>query len=80
MAHQATEIVVPSWEVEGLDLAPGEQLTSVEGVVWITSSEDGRDIILGPGESVAFNTSARAIVGGFKGRSVKVSVASPTRH
>ena len=70
-AHDQS-ITVPSWNVEAVDLAPGEALVAVEGTAWVTASEDGRDIILSPGSEVRFKKKARAIVGGFGGRQITV--------
>lgn len=80
MQAQAHEIVVPSREVETIELAPGETLVSVEGLVWVTAHSEGRDIILGPGEEIRFEKKSRAIVGGFGGRGVTVRKDTPAAH
>lgn len=72
MQTQVHKIVVPSHKVEAIELAPGETLVSVEGVVWVTASSEGRDIILGPGDAIRFDKKSRAIVGGFGDNSVTV--------
>lgn len=71
------EFDVDAWKVAGVDLQPGQELVSLEGVAWVTASDSGRDIILGPGESIAFPKRARAIVGGLQGRGVKVRLQRP---
>lgn len=80
MQHEKSEVAVPSWSAEGLDVDAGETLVSVEGVVWVTSTADGRDVILSPGDKVAFAKRGRAVVGGLGGKSVKVRVEGPTAH
>ena len=80
MERETAKIEVPSWEVAAVELTPGEALVSVEGVVWVTSTTDGRDVILSPGDKVAFAKRGRAVVGGLGGRSVKVRVEGPTAH
>lgn len=80
MQTENAEIKVPSRKVEGVELEAGQQLVSVEGVVWVTSSIDGRDILLGPGDSVRFPKKGRAVVGGLRGRGVTVRLNGPTRH
>ncbi len=72
------EFEVDAWKVEGVDLEPGQELVSLEGVAWVTASDSGRDIILGPGDRVAFPKKARAIVGGLQGRGVKVRLHTPS--
>ena len=80
MDMQTNEIVVPSRKVEGVQLAAGQTLVSVAGVVWVTASDSGRDIILGPGDSIAFPKKARAVVGGLRDQGVTVRVDSPMAH
>lgn len=80
MLRQSAEYLVDPRRVEAVDVHPGESLTSLEGVVWVTSSRDGRDVILGPGDRIQFDKRARAVVGGLAGRSVKVRLDAPTRH
>lgn len=80
MQQANSEVAVPSWSAEGLDIDAGEALVSVEGVVWVTNTIDGRDIILSPGEKVDFAKRGRAIVGGLGGKSVKVRVEGPASH
>ncbi len=73
----ATEIAVLSHKVECIDLTPNQSLVSLEGLVWVTASNSGQDIILGPGERISFPKRARAVVGGLMGRSVKVRLDRP---
>lgn len=79
---QAAEknIVVPSRKVEGLDMTPDQTLISVESVVWVTATDQGRDIILGPGDSIRFPKRTRAVVGGLLDRGVTVRVDGPAAH
>jgi len=69
-----SEISVPGYKVEGVDLAPGDSLVTLEGVVWVTKSDSGADIVLGPGDILPAEKRARAVIGGFRGRPVKVRV------
>ena len=80
MQQAKSEVAVPSWSAEGLDIDAGGALVSVEGVVWVTSTIDGRDVILSPGDKVDFAKQGRAVVGGLGGKSVKVRVEGPESH
>ena len=80
MLNADKDFNVKARTVESVALAPGEELVSIEGVAWVTASDSGRDIILGPGDRIAFPKKARAVVGGLLGRSVKVRRAAPAVH
>lgn len=80
MRSQETEISVPSWSAEGVEFDAGESVVALEGVVWVTTTLDARDVILGPGEAMTFAKSGRAVVGGLAGKTVKVRVERPTAH
>lgn len=72
MNAMANEVAVAPNLVEGLDVAPGEAIISLEGVVWVTTSSHSGDILLGPGDRIAFAKRGRAVVGGLRGRGVKL--------
>jgi hypothetical protein len=73
-AHVNHEVTVEPRTVEALDIAPGQSLVSLEGAVWVTASNSGADIILGPGDGIRFDKKARAVVGGLRNKSVRVAV------
>ncbi len=72
MQHVASEIAVEPLKVAGLDVAKGQNLISIEGYVWVTVSDRGSDIILGPGDSIKFDKRGRAVVGGLRSKGVRV--------
>jgi|GEM_PF-3298937 len=74
------DIVVPNQTVEGLDIEAGQTLVSVEGLVWVTTSNTGADIILGPGDSIVFPKRGRAVVGGLRQKGVTVRIDPPRTH
>ncbi len=80
MQRITSEFDVPGLAVEGLDMAPGETLVSLEGNVWVTASDRAADIILGPGDALTFAKRARAVVGGLSGRGVRVKVNPVVAH
>lgn len=80
MQAHAEDIYVPAGAVEAVELRPGEVLVSLEGVVWATSSDRASDVLLIPGEAMQFPRRARAVVGGLRGRSVKVRRAPANEH
>ena len=76
MHTQPDTVAVAPRTVQAFDMAPGETLVALEGVVWVTASNRGGDMILAPGDEVRFAEKARAVVGGFKDHGVTVRLAN----
>lgn len=59
-------IALEARSIHRIESAKGIKVTCVKGATWITQERDGRDIILGPGQSAVLDRPGLAVVFAFK--------------
>lgn len=68
-------IRLPERAVHRLEAARGQQITCLEGVVWLTQANDHRDIILTRGQSFILDRRGLAVVFALKEAAIAVGPA-----
>ena len=68
-------IRLPARSVQRLEAAKGQQVTCLDGVVWLTQANDHRDIILTRGQSFILDRKGTAVVFALKDSAVAVGPA-----
>ena len=61
--------------VHRLEGAKGQQITSLDGVVWVTHANDNRDIILSKGQSFIIDRKGLTVVFALKESAIAVGPA-----
>jgi Protein of unknown function (DUF2917) len=63
---------LPARAVQRLENAKGQQITALDGVVWITQANDPRDIVLTKGQSFLVERNGRTVVFALKDAAVTI--------
>ena len=63
--------------VHRIENAPGTRVTCVRGVAWVTQERDGRDLILGAGETLVLDRPGLAVVFALKDTVITVGADAP---
>ena len=66
---------VPARSVHRIEGGKGLQITSIDGVVWVTQANDDRDIILSRGQSFILDRKGLAVVYALKEAAILVGPA-----
>jgi Protein of unknown function (DUF2917) len=68
-------IRLPVRSIHRLDSAKGQQITCLDGVVWVTQANDNRDIILSKGQSFVVDRKGLAVVFALKEAAIAIGPA-----
>jgi Protein of unknown function (DUF2917) len=64
--REVQPIRLPARSVKRIEGGKGQQITAIDGVVWVTQASDTRDIILSRGQSFILDRNGLAVVYALK--------------
>lgn len=68
-------IRLPARALKRLESAKGQQITCLDGVVWVTQEQDSRDIILSKGQSFIIDRKGAVVAFALKDAAIAVGPA-----
>ena len=77
ICSDASRLALIAGQTAILHDAQGTRIECLSGSLWITQEDEGRDIVLGPGEEVRLNRKGKTVVHAFKRSLVLVFASRP---